>query len=114
MSQVELTARAIARAREQRVHIRRTARPGVYVTCSKSEPGVKYTLVVGDGILACSCKGFEYRKSCKHSEALRNRLAREATRGPQPPTPAAPAARWGHPALRIVPAASADAERRAA
>jgi uncharacterized membrane protein len=77
MTEQELQARAIQRAHDQHVYIRRTARAGVYVTNSRSEPGVKYTLVAGAGITACSCKGYLYRQSCKHVEALRNRLARE-------------------------------------
>jgi hypothetical protein len=52
----------------------------VYTTKSKSGSGERYTLVARDGIEACSCKGFAYRQSCKHVEALRNRLAREAVR----------------------------------
>jgi len=80
MTTAELTARAIQRAHDEHVQIRKTARPGVYQTSSKSQPGVKYTLVAGDGITACSCAGYGYRQSCKHVEALRNRLAREATR----------------------------------
>jgi hypothetical protein len=80
MSRAELEARAIARAHAEHVHIRRTERANVYSTCSKSEPGVKHTLVADGELVACSCKGFEYRQSCKHAEALRNRLAREAAK----------------------------------
>src|SRR5690242_3846920 len=79
MSIAELEARANQRAHDERVHIFTVpGREGVYQTSSKSEPGVKYSLVSRDGIQACSCKGFEYRANCKHIEALRNRLAREA------------------------------------
>jgi hypothetical protein len=79
MSLAQLEARANARAREQHVHIFAVpGRLGVYQTSSKSEPGKKYTLVAKNAIEACSCRGFEYRRSCKHVEALRNRLAREA------------------------------------
>lgn len=80
MTTAELQARAIQRAHDEHVYIRRTDRAGVYTTVAKSDPTVKYTLVVSGDILACSCKGFEYRKSCKHSEGLRNRLAREERR----------------------------------
>jgi hypothetical protein len=79
MQRQELEARANAKAHAEHVHIFAVpGRPGVYVTSSKSEPGKKYSLVAKDGIEACSCRGFEYRGSCKHVEALRNRLAREA------------------------------------
>jgi len=74
-----LEARAIQRAKDEHIHIFAVAgRPGVYTTCSRSEPGKKHTLVAKAGIEACSCRGFEYRQSCKHVEALRARLAREA------------------------------------
>lgn len=81
MTTAELQARAIQRAHDEHVYVRRTGREGVYTTRSRSEPGRTYTLVDADGIQACSCKGFEYRQSCKHVEALRNRLARESRRG---------------------------------
>jgi hypothetical protein len=60
MSRAELEARAIQRAKDEHVHIRRTARPGV-----------SYTLVSRDGVEACSCKSYAYRGGCKHVEALR-------------------------------------------
>jgi hypothetical protein len=79
MSLAEMEARAAQRAHDEHVHIFAVpGRPGVYQTTSKSEPGKKYTLVSKNGIEACSCRGYEYRRSCKHIEALRNRLAREA------------------------------------
>jgi len=71
MHPAELAARAIQRA---------TDRVGVYTTCSRSEPGTRHTLVARDGVTACSCRGYEYRQSCKHVEGLRARLAREAKR----------------------------------
>jgi hypothetical protein len=85
MSLVEQQARAIARAHDERVHIFAVpGRPGVYVTRSKSNPSERYSLVALDGIVACSCKGYEHRKVCKHVAALENRLAREATRSTRP------------------------------
>lgn len=79
MSPAQLEARAIQRARDEHVHIFAVpGRPGVYTTKSKSDPAERYTLVAKHGVLACACKGFAYRASCKHVEALRNRLAREA------------------------------------
>jgi hypothetical protein len=78
MDQTTLEARAQARAREEHVHIFAVpGRPGCYITKSKSDPAERYNLVAKDGIEACSCRGFAYRRSCKHVEALRNRLARE-------------------------------------
>src|SRR5947209_6618459 len=95
----ELKARALDRAYNQRVHIFSVpGRPGIYVTRSKSEPRERYNLVADGDIVACSCKGFQYREVCKHSEALRNRLARESNTfsrhgDDQPPTPPAAGAR---------------------
>ncbi len=81
MTAAELEARAHARAHSEHVHIFIVpGRPGVYTTRSKSDPSERYSMVSRDGMEACSCKGFEYRASCKHIEALRNRLAREAGR----------------------------------
>ncbi len=83
MSEAELQARAIDRAHRERVHIFRVpGRPGVFRTRSKSDPEKRHSLVVRDGAEACSCRAFAYRKVCKHVEALRNRLAREAVHGP--------------------------------
>lgn len=81
MSEAQVEARANQRAYDQRVHIFAVpGRPGVYTTKSKSDPRERYALHVLDGIVACSCTGFAYRRSCKHAEALKNRLAREAAR----------------------------------
>jgi hypothetical protein len=104
MTTAELQARALTRAYEQHVHIFSVpGRPGVYVTRSKSEPRERYNLVVDGDIVACSCKGYQYRECCKHSEALRNRLARETVAAArhgdddQPTPPAAFAPRPAEP-----------------
>jgi hypothetical protein len=79
MNQTTLEARAQQRAHTEHVHIFAVAgRPGCYVTKSKSDPSERYHLVAGpDGIVGCSCRGFEYRQSSKHADALKNRLGRE-------------------------------------
>lgn len=78
MTTAELQARANQRAHNEHVYICAVpGRPDVYTTRSKSEPTARYYLARLDGDAACSCKGYEYRKSCKHVEALKNRLARE-------------------------------------
>ncbi len=79
MTQQQLEARANARAHQRHIHVMAVkGRPGVYTVTSLSEPGTKHYLVASDGITACDCKGYTYRKSCCHVEALRNRLGREA------------------------------------
>jgi hypothetical protein len=76
---VEAQARALQRAYDQHVHIFSVpGRAGIYITRSKSEPGIRYSLIARDGEVACSCPGFAYRQQCKHAEGLRNRLARES------------------------------------
>lgn len=78
MTSEELEARALTRAYRERVHIFSVpGRPGVYVTRSRSNPEERYNLVARDGVVACSCKGYEYRATCKHAQALLNRRARE-------------------------------------
>ncbi len=78
MTTAELQARAIARAHDEHVYIRRVAnRTGVYTARSRSNPRRRYMLVDRDGVQACSCPGFNNRASCKHVEGLRQRLARE-------------------------------------
>jgi len=85
MSEVEQAARASQRAHAEHVHIFAVpGRPGVYTTKSKSDPSERYSLVAKDDIVACSCKGYEYRRCCKHAEALKNRLAREAVAAARP------------------------------
>lgn len=85
MTAAELQARAHQRAYEQRVSIRAVRnRPGYYTARSRSEPRRRYTLVALGDDIACSCPGFHYRRHCKHVEALRNRLAREGRRFPDP------------------------------
>jgi hypothetical protein len=92
MTAAELQARAHQRAYEQRVSIRAVRnRPGYYTARSRSEPHRRYTLVALGDDIACSCPGFYYRRHCKHVEALRNRLAREGRRFPDPrAVPASP------------------------
>jgi hypothetical protein len=81
MTAPTLRARAIQRAFDEHVHVLAVpGLPGCYVTKSKTDPTVRHTLVADpDGTIGCSCRGFAYRQSCKHAEALRIRLAREAT-----------------------------------
>jgi hypothetical protein len=78
MTTAELQARAIARAHDEHIYIRRVPnRPGVYTARSRTNPRRRYMLVDRDGVQACTCIGFANRGSCKHVEGLRNRLARE-------------------------------------
>ncbi len=44
---------------------------GVWRFASESQPGVWHTACVGlDGVLFCSCPGFQYREACWHVEYL--------------------------------------------
>jgi hypothetical protein len=80
MSRETLQARAMQRASEERVHVFAVqGRPNCYIVKSHSNPAQRYYLVAGPGgAVGCSCKGFEYRQSCKHAEALKTRLGRES------------------------------------
>lgn len=74
----QLQARAIQRARDLNTHIMRVrGRSGVYSCTSSEDKHKKYILVARNGMEVCSCDGFAYRQSCRHVEALRNRLGRE-------------------------------------
>ena len=87
MTAAQLQARAHARAHDEHIYIRSVPnRPGYYTTRSRSEPSRRHTLVAIGSDIACSCPGFYHRRNCKHVEALRNRLAREGRRFPQPLT----------------------------
>jgi hypothetical protein len=70
------------RAFDERLHIFAVpGRPNCYVVRSRSDPAERYHLVAGPGgAVGCSCRGFEYRQSCKHAEALMMRLGREQSR----------------------------------
>ena len=88
MMDEQLQARAIQRARDLNTHIMKVrGRPGVYSCTSTDDKRRRYILVARNGFEACSCEGFAYRQSCRHVEALRNRLGRELphrTRGSKP------------------------------
>lgn len=79
MNAATLEARALAKAKALHTHVMKVAgREGVYTVTSESEPGVKHYLVSKNGVDGCDCRGFQFRQSCRHIEALRARLAREA------------------------------------
>jgi hypothetical protein len=85
MTSAELLARAHARAHDEHIYIRAVPnRPGYYTARSRSLPRVRHSLVALGSDVACSCAGFYHRRSCKHVEALRNRLAREGRRYAHP------------------------------
>lgn len=97
MTASEMTARAAQRASDEHVHIFKVQSiPDLYRTKSKSDPKDSYFLSIAGGYIGCACKGFEYRKSCKHAVALLKRCQREgiAARLPEPkaaqPAPTAP------------------------
>lgn len=80
MTRETLEARANAKAHALHTHVLAIpGRPGCYSVTSESEPGVRHYLVSKGGVLGCDCRGWAYRQSCRHAEALKNRLSREAT-----------------------------------
>jgi hypothetical protein len=81
----ELEQRALARARSERVRIVKIAGEGRYLARSRTlEPGAYFELKVSPwGYIQCNCPGFGYRSVCKHSAALKAKLAEQ-----EAPTPA--------------------------
>lgn len=87
MTAGELQARAAQRASDEHIHIFKVAGVAdLYTTKSKSDGSQRYFLSITGGYIGCACRGFEYRKSCKHALALAKRAAREgiAARLPEP------------------------------
>ena len=79
MPESEAEARALERAIAERVRIVKLAGEQRYLARSrKVEPGAYYELTVSPwGQIHCSCPGFLYRSACKHTAALKRRLAAE-------------------------------------
>ena len=53
-----------------------------YHVKSRSGPGF-YTVRVAEdreSVMYCDCKGFSFRRNCKHAEAVRKRIRREGRR----------------------------------
>ncbi len=82
MSAEALERRALARAKAERVRLVKLAGENRYLARSRTvEPGAYYELFVSVwGQVRCSCPGFSYRGVCKHAAALKDRLARAATK----------------------------------
>jgi SWIM zinc finger len=81
MSPQELDQRA--RARSTGVKTWKAAGQPLYLVRSlTTDPGAMHTVqVTVDGEIAeCSCKGWEYRRSCIHAQAVLKRLEREGIR----------------------------------
>jgi hypothetical protein len=76
----ELDSRARERAVSERLHTFKIAGQATYMVRSReTEPGAMHRVdVTADGTVArCSCKGWDYRRSCVHSAAVPRRLERE-------------------------------------
>jgi uncharacterized Zn finger protein len=56
-----------------------TLKPGKrYIALSQSQPGAAYEIVIHSqqpGDISCGCKGFQFRRSCKHVAAVEAQLA---------------------------------------
>jgi hypothetical protein len=49
-----------------------------FVAISASSPGTAYEIIIHSqqpGDISCGCKGFQYRRSCKHISAVEAQLA---------------------------------------
>jgi hypothetical protein len=78
MTTTELDQRA--RTRSTGVKTWKAAgQPFYFVRSLTTDPGAMHTVhvTVGGTIAECSCKGWEYRRSCIHSQAVLKRLERE-------------------------------------
>jgi hypothetical protein len=80
MTHAELDQRARQRSIDEGLHTFRLAGRSAYLVKSrKSDPGSMHVVTVEDGqVTNCSdCKGWEYRQSCIHAQAVTRRLERE-------------------------------------
>jgi hypothetical protein len=75
----ELDTRARQRAKEERLHTWKLTGQPVYMVRSRhTEPGSMHCVEVQDGrVMDCSCRGWQYRRSCTHAAAVMRRLERE-------------------------------------
>jgi hypothetical protein len=86
MTQAELDQRARQRSIDERLHTFKLAGRPVYLVRSRqSEPGSMHEVTIDPRtgqIQDCSeCKGWLYRQSCTHSQAVVRRLEREHRKG---------------------------------
>ncbi len=60
--------------------------PLYFVRSLTTDPGAHHTVrtTIDGEIAECSCKGWEYRRSCVHSQAVLKRLERDGIRKAQP------------------------------
>jgi hypothetical protein len=84
MTQAELDERARERAISERIHTFKIAGQPVYMVRSRNtEPGAMHQVrVLGGAVQHCTCKGWYYRQSCTHAQAVTRRLERESKRRP--------------------------------
>lgn len=86
MSPAELDERARARSADVKTW-KAAGEPFYFVRSLTTDPGAMHTVrVTVDGEIAeCTCKGWQYRRSCIHSQAVLKRLERERIRKTAPP-----------------------------
>jgi hypothetical protein len=83
MTTTELDQRA--RARSTGVKTWKAAgQPLYFVRSLTTDPGAMHTVrvTVASEIAECSCKGWDFRRSCVHSQAVLKRLERDARKTP--------------------------------
>lgn len=76
----QLQQLATDRAQAERLHTFKIAGNAGYIVKSrKSEPGSFHrVLTTTDGsVVACDCKGWQYRNSCTHAAAVSRRVERD-------------------------------------
>jgi len=79
MSRQELDTRARERAVSEHLHTFKVVGEDLYLVRSRTtEPGAMHQVRTGvDGVVHCTCAGWEYRQSCTHAAAVTRRLERE-------------------------------------
>jgi hypothetical protein len=85
LSQAELDERARRRAVEEHLRTWELAGQDTYLVKSRlSEPGSMHQVTAPAGqVTSCTCKGWYYRRSCTHAQAVLRRLERETRKGDQ-------------------------------
>jgi len=80
MTHTELDQRARQRVVDEHLHTFKVAGQALYLVRSReTEPGAMHQVRINSrhDVTSCTCKGWFYRRSCTHSQAVMRRLERE-------------------------------------